>query len=439
MRKYTIGDIVTITKDPHNKHLVQPQIQYCGKKATIVDITEFNYQIDLDGGKWYWNDTMLEEGISFENLNIEDKFKEFKEGDILYVKTATMEYVFKFKNLVNTSVKRFFALALGVDYAFWGDANGGAVCDLEAIKMIRKANFEEIDKLRVACAKNNIDWNESFRLKEKLENFSKGDCLQVNNEYIFIFKEVKDGKIWDFATYDIKNDKLLMTEQGLISVNKVWNIRPANCEELNKLCDSLDAVEYKLLAHKSNEIYDSLKSFKQGDIVFIATKNTPEGFILKFKEINNNDDICRFYSLSVKNENFYSDNAALCPINLVTQARLATPKELMLLIQARDKQPSDSIEQKNVDVKNLHAKNSNMEITNSLVFISGTENFTSYEDFFNCSSEELVNELEDLAITLKQLYKGDLTVLEFVSMYDWNDLIIEDFIKFYDYLNKSKK
>ena len=98
MRKYTIGDIVTITKDPHNKHLVQPQIQYCGKKATIVDITEFNYQIDLDGGKWYWNDAMLEEGISFENLNIEDKFKEFKEGDILYVKTATMEYVFKFKN-----------------------------------------------------------------------------------------------------------------------------------------------------------------------------------------------------------------------------------------------------------------------------------------------------------------------------------------------------
>lgn len=74
--KHKVGDKVTIKSiDWYNdnkdywgnvplEHIsfVPGMNNYCGKTATIVDITEdCHYNIDIDKGAWYWSDEMFEE------------------------------------------------------------------------------------------------------------------------------------------------------------------------------------------------------------------------------------------------------------------------------------------------------------------------------------------------------------------------------------------
>lgn len=75
MTKFNVGDKVTIRKDLSRiEYNVVPEMEeYRGKVATIVGIRGDNYFIDLDGGEWYWDDNMFEEGKDEEESNVEDK------------------------------------------------------------------------------------------------------------------------------------------------------------------------------------------------------------------------------------------------------------------------------------------------------------------------------------------------------------------------------
>ena len=93
MAKYKVGDQVIVKSIEwynENKNAVQEVIEdenrntfvssmliYCGKNATIVNVTnQGDYQLDIDEGSWGWSDFMLL-----------DYTKEYKVGDIVRIKS----------------------------------------------------------------------------------------------------------------------------------------------------------------------------------------------------------------------------------------------------------------------------------------------------------------------------------------------------------------
>ena len=72
---YYVGEKIRIKDDLHelgmngcfeNNCGYDPDMQmYAGKTATIVEIRTNSYKIDIDGGKWYWTDDMIDQ--NFEN------------------------------------------------------------------------------------------------------------------------------------------------------------------------------------------------------------------------------------------------------------------------------------------------------------------------------------------------------------------------------------
>lgn len=74
--KYNVGDKVKIREDlkvgrRYNKCLfVENMKKYKGKIATITEITDNDYDIDIDDGDWCWTDEMFED-IKFNVGDIE--------------------------------------------------------------------------------------------------------------------------------------------------------------------------------------------------------------------------------------------------------------------------------------------------------------------------------------------------------------------------------
>lgn len=64
--KFKVGDAVRIRKDLEvNKmygwlNLLPEKAAYKGRTATVIYATDCEYTLDVDGGKWSWNDEMLE-------------------------------------------------------------------------------------------------------------------------------------------------------------------------------------------------------------------------------------------------------------------------------------------------------------------------------------------------------------------------------------------
>lgn len=69
--KYNIGDKVTIrsldwynaNKDERGYvgYFVPSMANYCGQEATIVEVINRIYLIDIDDSNWFWSDEMFED------------------------------------------------------------------------------------------------------------------------------------------------------------------------------------------------------------------------------------------------------------------------------------------------------------------------------------------------------------------------------------------
>ena len=74
--KFSVGDTVTIKSKewydqnkneqgdirfPDGKEpFVKGMDKFCGKTATIINICTHEYVLDIDRGRWFWNDLMIE-------------------------------------------------------------------------------------------------------------------------------------------------------------------------------------------------------------------------------------------------------------------------------------------------------------------------------------------------------------------------------------------
>jgi hypothetical protein len=78
--------------------------RYAGHEAKIVEAGECSYNLDIDGGNWYWQDWMFDPGFKADGLlSAEDAIMALLKGEKLYTQTGvvysySLEHKWFFKN-----------------------------------------------------------------------------------------------------------------------------------------------------------------------------------------------------------------------------------------------------------------------------------------------------------------------------------------------------
>ncbi len=180
---------------------------------------------------------------------------DFKDGDVIYLKTKLFEWISIFKNCIENGITTYADYCLS-DRIFYGNNDVATLlCENERICDKRLATEEEKKEFFNELAANGYVWDaESKTLTHyecvKLGDFNDGDLLYVKTakgiEIIFAYRKTYDDKyLRKYVSVVKQTGMLLVNLDAVCEINHIENIRLATDAENGEFFSVCDKNGYK--------------------------------------------------------------------------------------------------------------------------------------------------------------------------------------------------
>lgn len=138
-----------------------------------------------EGGRYYKNGGVCVLFPSREQWDWSKFQRPFKEGDVIYVRTGSSQWVSIFKEDTENKIVTYADYNLDSRRFCGTNDFAGILCQKRAIRETRLATEEEKQKLFQAIKDNGYKWNAETKTLEKLDEpkFKVGDKIQQKNQH----------------------------------------------------------------------------------------------------------------------------------------------------------------------------------------------------------------------------------------------------------------